>query len=47
VALLSPAYLGGIQASIFDGKSDGKSFLSILLEGFTVRRSAGRREAYK
>jgi hypothetical protein len=39
----SPSYLGEIQANIFDGKSDGKSFLSTLPLRFTVRRSGGRR----
>jgi hypothetical protein len=29
----------------FDGKSDGKSFLSILLAGFTGRRRARQRES--
>jgi hypothetical protein len=45
--VISPAYLGAIQANIFDGKSDGKSFLGILLSGFTVRRNAGRRKKPK
>jgi len=43
--LIRSAYSGAIQSNFFDGKSDGKSLLSILLLRFAVRRVGRRRES--
>jgi hypothetical protein len=42
--VIPPAYLGAIQANIFDGKSDGKNLFGILSPKFTVRIISRRRE---
>jgi hypothetical protein len=41
--VISRAYLGAIQANIFDGKSDGKNPFGILVPKFTVRNVFSRR----
>ena len=45
--LISAAYLGTFQANFFDGKSDGKNLLGILLQKFTVRNICRRQAARK
>jgi hypothetical protein len=45
--VISPAYLGPIQANIFDGKSDGKNLWCILRPKFAVREIPDAVKVYK